>query len=67
MPKIQGRELTEADIGSNVTYLPDHAKDDPKHGNMADSLVLKNVVEMGGFGLGLRAQMVRSVNDSYRS
>lgn len=28
MPKIQGQELTENDIGSNVTYRPNHAFDD---------------------------------------
>jgi hypothetical protein len=38
MPKIQGRELTESDIGSNVTYKPNHAKDDPsqwEHGKLS--------------------------------
>ena len=28
-PRIEDRELTEADLGRNVTYVPNHAKDNP--------------------------------------
>lgn len=28
---IEGRELTESDIGSKVTYVPSHANNDARH------------------------------------
>lgn len=29
-PMIQGKPLSEIDIGCHITYVPNHAKDDPK-------------------------------------
>lgn len=31
-PIIQGRKVTDDDIGCWITYVPDHAKDDPSRG-----------------------------------